>query len=172
MGLYAFIELLPNDLKKRYIQNFVELEGSINDVLWNDISFYLASNYKNVTNFKESVKMLLKEAPSHDLPLIKNEISKNHADILDEIQDTILDLEDVITLNATLVKKALSEFDRTKLIKATFIVSPTVIDYFQKIYPDINFISMREKIGNISVEEAMEANKCVVDTINANYSNF
>ena len=88
------------------------------------------------------------------------------------MQDTILDLEDVVTLNATLVKKALNEFDKTKLIKATYIVSPTVIDYFQNLYPDIEFIDMREKIGNISVEEALEANKCVVATINANYCAF
>ena len=110
MSLYAFIELLPNELKKRYIKNFVELEGTIDDDLWNDICFYLASSYKNVSNFKETVKILLKEVPSHELPLIKNEVSKNHADILDEIQDTILNLEDVVTLNATLVKKALNEW--------------------------------------------------------------
>jgi len=169
MSLYPFLELLPSELKKRYITSLINSEGVIDDILWNEIVIYLVSSYKNVTNFKETIKMLLKEAPSHDLDFIKNEVNKTHADILEEMQDKILDLEDVITLNATLVKKALNEFDKTKLIKATYIVSPTVIDYFQNLYPDIKFIDMREKIGNISVEEALEANKCVVATINANY---
>ncbi len=172
MNLYPFIELLPSDLKKRYITSLISSEGIIDEILWNEIVIYLVSSYKNVTNFKETVKMLLKEATSHDLDFIKNEVKKTHADIFEEMQDTILDLEDVVTLNATLVKKALNEFDKTKLIKATYIVSPTVIDYFQNLYPDIEFIDMREKIGNISVEEALEANKCVVATINANYCAF
>lgn len=172
MNLYPFIELLPSELKKRYITSLINSEGVIDDILWNEIIIYLVSNYKNVTNFNETIKILLKEATSHDLDFIKDIVNKTHADILEEMQDSILDLEDVVTLNAILVKKALSEFDKTKLIKATYIVSPTVIDYFQNLYPDIDFIGMREKIGNISVEEALEANKCVVAAINANYCAF
>lgn len=93
-------------------------------------------------------------------------------EILIELQDTLLDLEDILRLNKTLVKKALHTFDITELIKATYIVSPSVIDYFQSIYPDIEFMNMREKIGNISIEEAMKANKNVINVINAKYCLF
>ena len=62
MNLYPFIELLPSDLKKRYITSLISSEGIIDEILWNEIVIYLVSSYKNVTNFKETVKMLLKEA--------------------------------------------------------------------------------------------------------------
>lgn len=171
-SIYSFIELLSDDLKQRYISNFIQENGNISDDLWNEIITHMSKNYKNVSNFSETIKILLKESNQSDAHYIKNELNKNGKTILEELQDTLLDLEDILGLDKILVKRALHTLDTTELIKATYIVSPNVIEYFQSIYPDIDFMGMREKIGNLSVEEAMIANRNVINIINANYSSF
>lgn len=171
-SIYSFIELLSDDLKQRYISNFIQENGNISDDLWNEIITHMSKNYKNVSNFSETIKILLKESNQSDAHYIKNELNKNGKTILEELQDTLLDLEDILGLDKVLVKRALHTLDTTELIKATYIVSPNVIEYFQSIYPDIDFMGMREKIGNLSVEEAMIANRNVINIINANYSSF
>lgn len=171
-SIYSFIELLSDDLKQRYISNFIQENGNISDDLWNEIITHMSKNYKNVSNFSETIKILLKESNQSDAHYIKNELNKNGKTILEELQDTLLDLEDILGLDKVLVKRALHTLDTTELIKATYIVSPNVIEYFQSIYPDIDFMGMRKKIGNLSVEEAMIANRNVINIINANYSSF
>lgn len=171
-NIYSFMELLSDDLKQRYIINFIQEKGNVSDDLWNEIITQISKNFKKISSYGETIKILLKEANQNEVLLIKSELSKSGEEILYELQDTLLDLEDILCLNKTLVKKALHTLDTTELIKATYIVSPNVIDYFQSIYPDIDFINVREKIGNISVEEAMTANKNVINIINAKYSSF
>ena len=74
-------------------------------------------------------------------------------------------LEDIIQLEKETVKNILSGYDEVELVKATYVVSPTVIDYFQSIFPSIDFLGLRKEIGAISMEEAVTANEKVAKMI-------
>ena len=74
-------------------------------------------------------------------------------------------LEDIIQVDKEAVKTILSEYDEVELVKATYIVSPTVIDYFQSVFPNVDFMGVRKEMGAISMEEAVAANEKVVELI-------
>ena len=74
-------------------------------------------------------------------------------------------LEDVILVDKEIVKNVLTGYDEVELVKATYIVSPMVIDYFQSIFPNVDFLGRRKEIGAISMDEAVAANEKVVELI-------
>ena len=74
-------------------------------------------------------------------------------------------LEDIIQVDKEIVKTILSKYDEVELVKATYVVSPTVIDYFQSVFPNVSFMGLRKEIGAISIEEAVAANEKVVELI-------
>ena len=74
-------------------------------------------------------------------------------------------LEDIIQVDKETVKSVLAEYDEVELVKATYIVSPTVIDYFQSVFPNVDFMGVRKEMGAISMEEAVAANEKVVELI-------
>ena len=74
-------------------------------------------------------------------------------------------LEDIIQVDKETVKSILSGYDEVELVKATYIVSPTVIDYFQSVFPHVDFMGVRKEMGAISMEEAVAANDKVVELI-------
>ena len=76
------------------------------------------------------------------------------------------DLEDVLQLDKKIVKVALAEYDTTELVKAIYIVSPEVIDYFQSVFASVDFKGRRKEMGTIPLEEAIAANTKVIEAIN------
>ena len=74
-------------------------------------------------------------------------------------------LEDIIQVDKETVKTVLAEYDEVELVKATYVVSPTVIDYLQSVFPNVAFMGLRKEIGAISMEEAVAANEKVVELI-------
>ena len=76
------------------------------------------------------------------------------------------DLEDVLQLDKKIVEVALAEYDTTELVKAIYIVSPEVIDYFQSVFTSVDFKGRRKEMGIISLEEAIAANTKVIEAIN------
>lgn len=99
--------------------------------------------------------------------ILKKEIDKSDENIVEYIQDLVLDFENILSLDKVLVKKALHNVDKEELVKALYVVSPECIEYFQSMYPNINFINERQKRGSISIQEALESNRKIVEIINS-----
>lgn len=168
-NINGFLELLPNELRQAYIKDLVQNKGFISDHIWSEVSSCLIKEFKEAENYKLLLKQIFKEAKPNEREFIKEELEKSGEDILNDMQDILLDLEDVLALDKILVKKALYGMEKLELVKACYIASPHVSAYFQSIYPDTDFNAIRKQIGNISIDEAVEANKKVINRININY---
>ncbi len=164
MNFSLFLEMLPEDLQKKYVDEIIEREGTVSEVTWKEIADFLQNSYKEIPDYKLELKNAVRESACRKI--VRESMQKKGINIEEYLQDLIIEFEDILELNPVLVKKALGEIEKDELVKALYIVSPDSVAYFQKLYPNIDFKEERKVCGSILIEDAIKANGKIIELIN------
>lgn len=165
MNIYPFINLLPDGLKLKYIKEMTE-NGALSKDLWKEIIIYLGKT-SNIDH-ESIIENILQEADPDEREYLNRLAVKSNMSYLalKKSPIKIVDLEEIVDLDKDFVKQFLSNYHEEDLIKMTFIVSPTLLEYFKEMFPEIDFVGGREKIGQIRVNEVTGIHKKVIHDIN------
>lgn len=78
----------------------------------------------------------------------------------------ISDFEDIIHIEASRLKEALSTLDTDEIVKASMGASPEVNEILKNLLKDIDFQKERHRIGSVRISEIDVMQKKIVDIIN------
>ncbi len=93
-------------------------------------------------------------------------IQENDIYLFNKISTKLFSFEDIISINRERVKTVLCKLDMNTLCKATLGSSPRVIYYIQNIFPDIDFVEVRRKLGSVQLDEILQAQDKIIMEIN------
>lgn len=84
-----------------------------------------------------------------------------------KIQPLIInDFEQISLIPKMQLKEILNQFDTNALIKASMGASPEINSLLEKLFPDIDYEVMQNKIGRVKLEEVEEIQNQIVSLIN------
>ncbi len=78
----------------------------------------------------------------------------------------ITDFEQISTISEKELKKVLKQFDTKSLVTALMGASPETNDYFEKMFPDIDFEMTRKNIGRIRIENVEDMQNQIISMVN------
>jgi len=143
MNLIFFVSLLSNELKIEYYKEIIR-NGQISEELW--------INLEDVE--KSRLMMSIQES---DIYLFNKVCTK------------LLSFEDIISIDKSRVENAISKLDMDITYKAIQGASTRVIEYIQSIFPEIDLLEERSKLGSIKIGEIIQAQDILIEEINDNY---
>lgn len=80
--------------------------------------------------------------------------------------ERIADFEQISLMPENELKEILGQFDVQSLVTASMGASPEINQLLGRLFSDIDFISMREQIGMVRIEEVEAVQKEIVSMIN------
>jgi len=93
-------------------------------------------------------------------------IQENDIYLFNKISMKLFSFEDIISIDRERVKTVLCKLDMDTLCKAILGASPRVIYYIQNIFPDIDFVEARRKLGSVQLDEILQAQDKIIMEIN------
>ncbi len=78
----------------------------------------------------------------------------------------ITDFEQISTISEKELKEVLKQFDTKSLVTALMGASPETNDYFEKMFPDIDFEITRKNIGRIRIETVEDMQNQIISMVN------
>lgn len=81
----------------------------------------------------------------------------------------ITDFEQISTIPENELREILRQFDKKFLVMALMGASPDINQFFEKVFPDIDFENTRNEIGRIRVETVEEMQAQIVSIVNLQY---
>ena len=159
--------ILSRNLKEKYIAELAR-NGTIEDDLWDKVEKYIKKKYRSVTDieyyFTNLFYCLDNEVKQDFFKIIK----KENIELYNKLRKKIFSLEDITKLSKQKVKQVLKAYDQKKLLKATLAISPSTMDFIDKLkILNFDIISEQTKIKPIKIETIQEIHKEIIDTINS-----
>ncbi len=165
MNLTFFVSLLSEELRTKYYEEIIR-NGQVTEELWKEISYYLEKTYKEILSVEEQIIELLKNLEDVEKSRLMMTIQENDIYLFNKISTKLFSFEDIISINRERVKTVLCKLDMNTLCKATLGSSPRVIYYIQNIFPDIDFVEVRRKLGSVQLDEILQAQDKIIMEIN------
>lgn len=81
----------------------------------------------------------------------------------------ITDFEQISTIPENELREILRQFDKEFLVTALMGASSDTNQFFEKVFPDIDFEKTRNEIGRIRVETVEEMQAQIVSIVNLQY---
>lgn len=78
----------------------------------------------------------------------------------------ILDFEQIPAISEKEIKEILGQFEKDSLVIALMGASPDTNNFFEKVFPDIDFEKRRNEIGAVRVERVEETQAQIISLIN------
>lgn len=167
MNLTFFVSLLSNELKTEYYEEIIKY-GQVSEELWTKICNYLKEGYKAIYNVEEEIVELLKNLEDVEKSRLMMSIQESNIYLFNKICTKLLSFEDIISIDKSRVENAISKLDMDITYKAIQGASPKVIKYIQSIFPDIDLLEERSKLGSIKIDEIIQAQDILIEKINNN----
>ncbi|MEW8995186.1 FliG C-terminal domain-containing protein [Clostridium sp.] len=168
MNLTFFVSLLSEELRTRYYEEIIK-NGQVKEELWKEACEYLEKRYRSIFNVEEHITELLRNLEDVEKSRLMMTIQENNIYLFNKISTKLFSFEDIINMDKYRVKRILLTLDMDTICKAIIGASQRVIDYIQNIFPDINFLEERKKIGSIQVDEILRVQDKIIDEINNKY---
>lgn len=168
MNLTFFVSLLSEELRTKYYEEIIK-NGQVEEGFWKEVSEYLEKRYRAIFNIEEHITELLRNLEDVEKSRLMMTIQENDIYLFNKISTKLFSFEDIINMDKYRVKTILLTLDIDTICKAIIGASSRVIDYIQNIFPDIDFLEERKKIGNIQVDEIFRAQDKIIDEINNKY---
>ncbi|MDF2672279.1 MAG: putative transcriptional regulator [Clostridiales bacterium] len=159
------IRFLPDKFKLQYYEAIIK-NGQIDNALLGEILAYFEEAYKKSVNTEKLLIDILKRVNSDEKSELLRMIKENNSGLYGKISSNIFDFEDIVTLDKVQVKKALEQFNKQIIVKASMGASPKVNEYLKSLFPEIDFLSERNAIGSVPIAEIINIHDEIVKEIN------
>lgn len=83
----------------------------------------------------------------------------------------ISDFEQIIEIPEPEVKRILNYFELYDIVKAAMGTSPTVFDFLKKVFPEIDFEEVQNKIGRVKISDLEDIQNQIIAMINLEVTN-
>jgi len=163
--LTFFVSLLSVELRTKYYEEIIR-NGQVTEELWKEISYYLEKTYKELLSVEEQIIELLRNLEDVEKSRLMMTIQENDIYLFNKISMKLFSFEDIISIDRERVKTVLCKLDMDTLCKAILGASPRVIYYIQNIFPDIDFVEARRKLGSVQLDEILQAQDKIIMEIN------
>jgi len=159
------VSLLSEELRIKYYEEIIK-NGQVTEELWKEISYYLEKRYKELFNVEEQIIELLRNLEDVEKSRLMMIIQKNDIYLFNKISTKLFSFDDIISIDRERGKRVLRSLDMDTICKSILGASPRAIEYIQNIFPDINFIEERRKLGNVQIDEILQAQDKIIGEIN------
>ncbi|MDF2822128.1 MAG: hypothetical protein K0R15_2576 [Clostridiales bacterium] len=165
MQLYSFVNSLPNELKTKYYESVI-INGSINDILWDEIVDNVKKTYKNISNVEEEIKKVLKTVDAEEKVSLLDLIEKNNKIMYDKLSSQVLNFEDIKNVEYDLVKRVFDKYNTEDIHKAKMAASPQVQELIITLIKERNLENIENIVGSIPITEIESIHNNIINDIN------